>query len=187
MRRFLPLVSVVFFLVSGLWARPEEVRIDVSVCQLLRTPAAFNHRLIRVRGRASLWMEDFTLHPELSEAACDKWPPVWLMFGGDVSTPTKFTGNDFRLPNSPDVKVEGFQLSLRKDINFKEFYKSISEQQPSKNTCKGNCEQHWTAATFTGRFFAGKSPQDKQVPFGRGYGHFGCCSLFVITSVESLK
>ena len=57
----------------------------VPLCDVLQTPDKFDKQDIQVRGNVHLAFEDFSLH---SEACPNKWPGIWLAFGGDVATPT---------------------------------------------------------------------------------------------------
>jgi hypothetical protein len=58
----------------------------VTACDLMTSPAAYNHREIEVTGFVSHGFEDFTLF----DPNCRSYPPVWLEYGGRVSSGTMY-------------------------------------------------------------------------------------------------
>lgn len=156
---------------------PTAVPISVSLCDLLKTPQVYNGKQIQIHGKINLEFEDFSIY----DSSCNTWPGIWLMFGGDVSTPTKSTVNDnSRLPGR-NIKVDGVEYGIVKDQNLNDFSKGILARQDRKTLNR-------VTATLTGTFLAGRaSQQSDRFPNKPGYGHLGCCYLFIIQQVLAVE
>lgn len=172
-----------FLLVPCLVSWPTQAQarpLVVSLCELLKSPGKFDKQTIQLRGRVHLAFEDFTLRP----AACpDKLPAIWLTFGGDVPMPTMSTANDTvrRQGSAPAAPVVGgVPVLLVKDESFARFYALISAKH-------GRDPLYQVTATLTGIFLAGnrRSLSNGKLRFP-GYGHLGCCFLFVISRVDKV-
>jgi hypothetical protein len=160
-------------LFSGAIARAEDPK-QVSVCQLKDKPAAFNHQLVELSAFITHGFEDF----ELFDPACPDYPPIWLEYGGSISSGTIYccgVGPDRTRPEP--VKIENIPIPLLTDNQFSNFDRLI--QQPPDRIVR---------ATLIGRFFSGER---RALPNGRvdwgGYGHFGCCSLLAIQQIRSVE
>jgi hypothetical protein len=169
-----------FSLLHGcLCALPAEAQTSPSVvplCQVLQSPEKFDRQTIQLRGDIHLAFEDFSLH---SEACPNKWPGIWLAFGGDIPTPTMSTANDtVRRPGSTPV-IGGASVSLAKDDNFERFFTLISAR-------RGHDPLYHVTATITGTFLAGRKSEGNRRPEFPGYGHMGTSYLFVISRVDEL-
>ncbi len=151
--------------------------VSVSLCDLLETPRAYNGKQVQIRGKINLEFEDFSIY----DASCNTWPGIWLMFGGDVSTPTKSTVNDnSRIPGR-NIKVDGIEYGIVKDQNLNDFSKGITARQDRKTLYR-------VTATLAGTFLAGRVHQHPQrFPSSPGYGHMGCCYLFIIQQVLAVE
>jgi hypothetical protein len=170
------------FLVSGAcFAESQSVQ-EVSLCRLRQHSSEFDHKLVRVRGTASLGFENFTLYDQQCNDSTST--SVWLTFGGDVSDIAIYCcGNHSREPGH-NIKIEGESVSLLKDAAFDQFYKLLRasrNRMPNGDTCSSDCHFYRVSATLTGLFLA-----NKQGTFA-GYGHFGCCSLLVIRQVSMVS
>lgn len=157
---------------------PFRVEAQVSIpaasfCQVLQSPDKFDKQTIQLRGVVHLAFEDFTLH---SEACPDKWPGVWLAFGGDAPTPTMSTANDTVRRPGVTPRFGGVPVSLTKDQNFDQFFALISARH-------GSDSLYHVTATLTGTFLAGR----KVKGWPPGYGHLGVFYLFVITHVDAVN
>jgi hypothetical protein len=153
----------------------------VSLCDLLRNPKAYDGKQIQIRGKISLDMEDFTIF----DTSCNTWPGIWLMFGGDVPTPTKSTVNDNARQPGQNIKVNEIEYDLVKDANEKEFLRVITAWRGKKQKL-----MYRVTATLIGTFLAGRSKEEskaKEMPDFPGYGHKGCCHLFIIQQVSAIE
>ncbi len=151
---------------------------DVPGCDLVKSPKAFDGKLIRVRGTLSVHFEDFSL----GIPNCDTRQGIWLAFGGDVPGVVASTVNDIARRPGSDIKVNGAPYGIKKDVNFWKLYALIAARH-------GDKPDYRVSATLTGMFFAGqelRNSRDDVVSFG-GYGHLGCCALLVITEVSDVE
>jgi hypothetical protein len=156
---------------------PTTAPVSVSLCELLKTPQAYSGKQIQIRGKINLEFEDFSIY----DTGCNTWPGIWLMFGGDVPTPTKSTVNDnSRIPDR-NIKVNGIEYGIAKDQKLEEFSKAIAARQDRKTLYR-------VTATLAGTFLAGRVNQpSEKFPSPPGYGHMGCCYLFVIQQVLTVE
>lgn len=178
---FLSALLVLVQCLDSLQAEAQPGPSLVPLCELLQTPDRFDRQAIQIRGNVHLAFEDFSLH---SEACPNKWPGIWLAFGGDVATPTMSTANDtVRRPGFSPV-IGGAPVSLTKDDNFERFFALISARR--------ECDPHYSGslynvtATLTGIFLAGNRKLVNGKAGFPGYGHMGGSYLFVITRVDAV-
>jgi len=171
-----------FVLIVGLLWVPrsiyaQENPADVHGCDLARNPKAFDRKLIRVRGTLNVFFEDFSL----GIGNCDTHQGIWLTFGGDVPGIVGSLVNDTVRKPGANIKVNGVSYGMVKDENFRRLYALIAARH-------GDKPEYKVTATMTGTFFAGEERKlaDGQEDFG-GYGHLGCCSLFVISQVSDVE
>lgn len=146
---------------------PENV-IRTDVCEIAASPDRFNGKIVRIDAYFSREFEDSTLHdPSCPEEALVNErdthvaePQIWAEFADDVAY-ERVRGFS---PLVDDVQVHGLRALL---------------------TQRGHIHQ-MTRATMIGTFYSGK-PEiiNGRVTGMRGFGHMGCCSLFVISRVES--
>jgi hypothetical protein len=168
--RFLTvLVGLVCF--SAVLRCEEPVR--VTVCELKGNPEAYNHKMVEVTGFVSHGFEDFGLF----DPNCPSWPDVWVEYGGTNKSGTMYCcGVSAGRTRPKELVVEGIAVPLIVDETFDTFDKLIQIRPDTV-----------VHATLHGRFFAGQGtrfPNNKSV--WRGYGHMGCCSLFVVQAVISV-
>lgn len=144
----------------------------VTLCQLKKDPAAYNHKLIQVTSFVSHGFEDFALF----EPGCPAWPGVWLEYGGATASGTMYCCGVTAARTRPKpLVVEKIPIPLTGDAVFREFDALI---QKTPDTV--------VHATLIGRFFSG---QQIEYPGGKqwsGYGHMGCCTLLAIQQVVSV-
>jgi hypothetical protein len=168
------LVTLTSLLAAGETALAQESPVEVSPCDLAEHPKNFDRKKIRVRAAVNVHFEDFTL----AVPHCDTRQTIWLAFGGDVPGIVASMVNDtFRKPGV-DLKVEGVAYGVEKDEAFRRFYALIAASHEDKPAYR-------VTATLIGAFFAGEERKlaSGEVNWG-GYGHLGCCALFIITRVE---
>jgi hypothetical protein len=142
---------------------------EASICEILKDPKTFDRKTVQFRGLVSAEFEDFTV-------SCDrsKDSPVWLMFGGDVDCPTPSTWNDVGRLKGKNVEFDGVAYTLVKDKSFRTFHKALVTRKNKQSVYR-------VTATLEGTFFAGDT--DDTMP---GYGHLGCCHLFIIHRISEV-
>lgn len=149
---------------------PAEVPVQVTLCELQKNPAAYDHKLVEVTGFVSHGFEDFTIfNPD-----CDSDAGIWLDYGGRMSSGTIFCcGVANRRRRSRPLVVEKIPTTLMADERFARFDKRI--QSESSTIMR---------ATLRGRFFAREIVSDKDGNQGvNGFGHFGSFNLLIIQQV----
>jgi hypothetical protein len=164
-------------------AQPPEVPIHVSLCEIKAHPEMYLKKLVEFTAVASHGFEDSMVE----DAQCpwpDSGPGVWMEYGGSRSTDTMYCcGFSPKPTRDKPLVVDGIPLSLIEDEKFQEFdarlHPKHSEPQRASDTVK---------ATLRGRVFGRYEgiAGTQQNPAWRGYGHMGCCMLFVVTQVLSV-
>ena len=98
------------------------------------------------------------------------------MFGGRVSSGTIYCcpGEGDGVRRKSTLMVEDIPMPLVEDATFQQFHRAIQGR-----------EEKALRATLVGTFFAGE--KSDRTSGWRGYGHVGCCSLFVIELVERFE
>jgi len=156
---------------------PQQSPKSVTMCQLAKDPAAYNHAMVRISGTASQGFEDFTLHdPKCHPPSADDFS-VWLAYGGTVKSGTIYCcpGEGEKRQRTQPVEIEGVSVPLVNDAPLHRFMSALRRKP------------HTARTTLIGVFFAGQRQQREGKPTLPGYGHLGCCSLLVIEKVESVS
>ena len=186
--------SVVFLLAAVAWGfgqlpPPTKAPTEVSVCDLIQSPQTYDGNPVRVRGNVTLAFEDFTL----SDPECQShwsphtvFSPIWLTYGGDVSSPAVYCCGSHEREKGSILEVEGQKISLIRDAAYQEFRDGLEAQRlrrPDGSPCYDECKYYRITATISGVFFAAKSTNQSF----SGYGHLGCCHLLVIQRISQVK
>lgn len=164
-------------------AQQPEAPIQVSLCEIKTHPEKYLKKVVEFTAIASHGFEDSMVE----DSSCpwpDHGPGVWMEYGGNRSTDTMYCcGFSPKPTRDKPLVVDGIQLSLVEDEKFREFdaylHPKHSKPQRTSNTVK---------ATLRGRLFGRYEgiAGTQQSPAWRGYGHMGCCMLFVVTQVVSV-
>src|SRR5262249_12662089 len=185
--RFRIFVSAITLLLCCASVHAESAA-QITPCELIRNPGAYDRAVVTVRAAVKIGFEDSLL---IANCGKSDRTSVWVTFGGDVEAPIVFCcGDHSRKPGSV-VTVDDQEVGLQKDAEFEKYFRlltSVLKETPSGIPCFYDCYQYRVTATLTGRFFAGeKTKTDDGNDLYYGYGHIGCCSLFVIQKVEDVK
>jgi hypothetical protein len=160
---------------------PEQP-VRVSLCDIKARPENFLHKLVEFTATASHGFEDSMVE----DSRCswpDHGPGIWMEYGGKRSTATMYCCGFSAKPDRPDTLViDGVSLDLVNDDIFREFDKRLHPKHPKQRS------SDTVRATLRGRVFARYEGigGTKQNPTWRGYGHMGCCMLFIVTQVVSV-
>jgi len=161
---------------SPLSGEPEKV----TLCELSTDPGKYNQKLVEVVGFVSRAFEDSTIF----DPSCTSRYGIWLEVGGKGGTGTMYCcGTAPQTTREKDVVVEGMSIQLMDDDNYRQFSKILTRRSEEEDNGNGRV----VYATLVGRFFSGR---ENHYPGGTswgGYGHMGCCSLFVVQQVVSVK
>jgi hypothetical protein len=167
------LTAAILFYASRAYA--NESPMAVSICDLLRNPENYDHKLILVTGSVSRGFEDFTLTAEgcgLEQAS------VWLEFGGKVGSQTVYCCGETNSQGKrkQSFKVDEIETFLVMDKTFKRFQMITNKGQSGS-----------AKTTIIGRFFAGTKHVSSNGAHWTGFGHFGMYSLLVIQQVTHVE
>jgi hypothetical protein len=144
----------------------------VSLCDLVRDPAKYNHQEIQLSGFVSHGFEDFILF----DPTCPSNElTVWLEYGGTYGSGTVYCCNDPAQARPQQLTVEGIPTTLTRDEAFRRFDQLIQKERDTV-----------IYATLRGRYFSGEKQKLPGGTVWAGYGHFGLSSLFVIEQVTKV-
>jgi len=172
----MPALAIVLSLSARTYQEPPPAQeagpSKLSLCELKKDPAAYNHKLVELTGFVSRGFEDFTLFdPSWSSS-----PEVWLEYGGTSKSGTMYCCGVTADRERPEqLVVEQLRIPLIEDAQFREFDRRLQRRGGSI-----------TRATLVGRFFSGKQVKYPRGTFWGGYGHMGCCSLLAIQQVVAV-
>jgi hypothetical protein len=166
-------VGVLLLVVGSLPAVAQSAK-PISACELAAHRKDFDQKEVLVEGFIFHGFEEFNL----SDFECLGFGPrIWLEYGGRERSPTMYCcGNSPNGKSAVDLNVEGIAVPLKDDEKFRQLNALMQLQTRSA----------MARVTLRGRFFAGHNRlllmKDGE-KYGMGYGHMGCCSLFVIEQV----
>ena len=145
--------------------------VKTTVCEIVRSPALFNGKIITLRGPIQIAFENFGL--SVSECTEKKMDYVWLEYGrGPKRQPTIWCCGDM-VPRDSSV--------LLQDTEFRRFHHYITAEKKAKG-CH-NCYLYQVTATLTGRFDA-VEPEPGVLC---GFGHLGmACGRLVILAISDV-
>ena len=151
------------------------VPVKATLCEISANPAVFNRHLVEVHGIATHGFEDSAvydpvcLHPR---------PGIWMEFGGTQSTNTMYCcGFTPKTTRPHPLVIDGIGPPLVNDALFQDFIRRLHTTGPPQATST-------VGATLRGIVFGHQVQWSKNSkPFWGGYGHMGCCILFVVTQV----
>jgi hypothetical protein len=188
MKRFLVLA---IFLFAGACALQAQV--DTTVCDVLKNPASFNGKMVRIKGTVSAGFDQFILRGPQCGQQVDA---IWVAY--PEGTKGK-AGPDAMLEIQPAhnfagkyAAVDRTPVKLVKDKEFKQFDSLLSqEQNKGPYTCLG-CRRYEVSATLVGRLdgVADASLQRDSAGKVTGFGGFGNMNAYqarlVIQSVSDV-
>ena len=139
---------------------------DVSLCELVKNPAAYDGRRVRVRGEA------IPSRDKLEASGCaDVASGMLVLVNGDDRAGLERESSARRRNVAPVPVVNDAQWAL--------FGEKLNAQRlllPDLTRCSGpECHFYRVTATFTGEFYA-TGPANAA----------GCCSLLVVSQVEAV-
>jgi len=172
-------LTVLCALAAAAPALAQTAAQPVPACDIQSDPAHFDKTVVKARGVIHLSFEDFTF----TSQGCDAAARIWLIFGGDVATPTESTVNDNNRTPGTELQVKGVRYPIAKDESLRRLLALLT------TTARDGESVYEVTATLTGTFLAGTQPPSSadRRPYLRGYGHLGCCSLLIISKVENVE
>jgi hypothetical protein len=154
---------------------PEGLLTDTTVCQLRSSPDKFDHKQIRVNAYLSFGLEEAGMHDPScletlsanGESSNHDERPFWVEFAN----------------HAEDEGVKGY-YPLIENQKLQQF-RRVAKQRNGQ----------MLRAVLTGTFYAADAaraaedqrPGNVRLLVARGFGHMGCCHLFIVSQVESVK
>lgn len=163
-------------------AQSPEPLLRVSLCDIKAHPENFIHKLVEITATASHGFEDSMVEDSRCSWSNHR-PGIWMEYGGKRSTATMYCCGFSPKRDRPDTLViDGISLDLIDDEVFRAFDKRLHPEHSKQRSSDS------VGATMRGRIFARYEGigGTKLSPDWRGYGHMGCCMLFVVTQVVSV-
>ena len=171
-------------------AQPQVV--DTTVCDVLQNPAAFNGKMVRIKGTVSAGFDQFMIRGSNCRQRVDG---IWLAY--PAGTKGK-AGPDALLELQPASNFTGkytpptrTPVTLQKDKEFKKFDSLLSEEHHKGGMCMG-CRRYEVSATLVGRLDGvadatlQRDPSGKIVSFG-GFGNMNAyAARLVLQSVSDV-
>ena len=181
--RFLAMLRIVAILIFVGWLPAfgqkhggAEPPTKTTVCELIKNPKQWNQKLVQVTGFASHGFEDSVF----SDPECDSRLGLWMEFGGRRATGTMSTVSTNVRDRSQPAVVEGIDIPLVEDEMFRRFDRALHRSSHGSV---------FVRATVIARYFKGTSDITDPVKraLAGGYGHLGCCALFMIQQVLDVQ
>jgi hypothetical protein len=158
----------------GIYGQSQEVPVEtkaqeITVCELKKNPAKYNHMRIKVTGYFSRDFEDSSLY----DPTCDEKQSIWVELAGKKSVNVVYCcGPIAKSTREKELQIEGISLPLTEDDKFTAYNRLLNKKKDVR-------------ATVIGTFFSGEKMRINDHVFYGGFGHFGLCSLFVVQQVLS--
>lgn len=171
--------------------------VDTTICEILKSPYAFNDKLVRVRGSVSVSSEYSTIDDD----TCSDENGIWFALGGGSSPPGLVaTVAGGAHPGAEDAEgriIPPFEVRLVRDSNFRKFDRllraAVNADKRDAKSESGEYVFHQVTATFIGRidgvspeihaFHMKRTPTDKLDYLGFGQaGQFD--AQLIVKSVE---
>jgi len=143
---------------------------QTSVCEIMRSPAAFDGQMVRVRATVVSGFEVFAIR-----APAEKCGLIWLTYAGGGPVASLSVGAKTPNTQRPPVK-------LKQNRELKQFQKLLGAQMypRERGSICISCARYEVTATLTGRLdYAGE---------GRGFGHLNAYETqLVLESVSDVS
>ena len=171
--------------------------IIASVCEILAHPAAFNNKIVKVRGRVSIESEASTLRDDHCAGAIWFDMAAWINPGltattGGLGRSGSKGATANKLPPTP--------VQLVRDSTFEQFERYLAESAETEanagRPCDPDCHLYMITATFTGRIdgvsnaihAARLNAKPGDHPDRAGFGHMGLYEAQLIAGkVEDIQ
>jgi len=165
-----------------------------SVCAVVKEPAAFDNKLVKIRGYVTANFE----YSVLADDSCSE-RGIWFVFADGSGPPSLSVWANGKAPKKTSTKIELVPLRLLRDSNYDALVKywSLSEKgkacadAPPPADLLPDCRTYRVTATFVGRL-DGVSSQTRMKhqkhPDSTNREGFGLMGMFdaqiVVQSVE---
>ena len=160
-------------------AGPSAGPVDVNVCDVVKDPASFNGKMVRIKGTVVAGIDQFVIRDATDPNCGFQVNAIWLSYpegskakSGPVAIVTGSRRATLRgLCKLPRVRP----VTLEKDKEFKQFDSLLSQtHQKGVDMCLG-CARYEVTATLMGRLDSVADASMKRDASGKivGFGGFG--------------
>jgi hypothetical protein len=171
--------------------------ITASVCEMLAHPAAFNNKIVKVRGRVTIEFEASTLRDD--HCAGEIWFDMAAWINPDLTATTGGLGRSGS-KGATGNKLPPIPVQLVRDAALERFERYLTESADTEanagRPCGRDCHLYMITATFTGRIDGisnaihaarlKRKPGDH--PDRAGFGHMGLYEAQLIAGkVEDIQ
>jgi hypothetical protein len=187
------LLVLALFLSAGACALRAQV-VDTTICDVLKNPASFNGKMVRIKGTVSAGLDQFILRGPSCSQPVDA---IWLAYpDGTKGKAAPDAMLEIRPAHNFAGKytaVERTPVKLEKDKEFKQFDSLLAEEHnKGPYTCLG-CRRYDVNATVVGRLDGVADASLQRDGSGKivGFGGFGNMNAYparlVIQSVSDVS
>ncbi len=182
MKRLVVLISLLFGFGCGLHAQaaaPAAGTIDVNVCDVVKSPASFDGKMVRIKGTVVAGFDEFIIKDATDPNCGFQVNGIWLSYpqgskakSGPVAIVTAQPAHNFAGTFKAPTRTP---VTLDKSKEFKQFDSLLSQpHQKGLDMCLG-CARYAVTATFTGRLDTVADASIKRDASGKitGFGGFG--------------
>jgi hypothetical protein len=199
MKRSLVLFGLLLAFGCGLHAQaaaPPAGPVDVNVCDVVKNPASFNSKMVRIKGTVVAGLDEFMIKDATDPNCGFQVNGIWLSYpqgskakSGPVAIVTAQPAHNFAGTLKPATRTP---VTLDKSKDFKQFDSLLSQpHQKGLDMCLG-CARYEVTATLTGRLDTVADASIKRDASGKivSFGGFGNMNAYparlVLASVSDV-
>ena len=178
MKRLVVLIGLFLAFGCGLHAQ-AAAPVDVKVCDVVKSPASFDGKLVRIKGTVVAGFDEFVIKDATDPNCGYQVNGIWLSYpqgskakSGPVAFVTAQPAHNFAGTLKPVTRTP---VTLEKSKDFKQFDSLLSQpHQKGADMCLG-CARYEVTATLVGRLDGVADASIKRDASGKivGFGGFG--------------
>jgi hypothetical protein len=179
MKRLVVLIGLFFAFGCGLHAQAAAAPVDVKVCDVVKSPASFDGKLVRIKGTVVAGFDEFIIKDATDPNCGYQVNGIWLSYpqgskakSGPVAIVTAQPAHNFAGTLKTPTRTP---VTLEKSKDFKQFDSLLSQpHQKGADMCLG-CARYEVTATLVGRLDGVADASIKRDASGKivGFGGFG--------------
>jgi hypothetical protein len=199
MKRLIVLIGLLMPFACGLHAQaaaPPTSPVDVNVCDVVKSPASFDGKMVRIKGTVVAGFDEFVIKDATDPNCGFQVNGIWLSYpqgskakSGPVAIVTVQPAHNFAGTLKPATRIP---VTLDKSKEFKQFDSLLAQShQKGLDMCLG-CARYEVTATLTGRLDSVADASIKRDASGKmvGFGGFGNMNAYparlVLASVSDV-
>jgi hypothetical protein len=199
MKRLIVLIGLILAFEGGLHAQaaaPATAPVDVKVCDVVKNPASFDGKMVRIKGTVVAGFDEFVIKDATDPNCGFQVNGIWLSYpqgskakSGPVAIVTAQPAHNFAGAWKAPTRTP---VTLDKSKDFKQFDSLLSQpHQKGLDMCLG-CARYEVTATLVGRLDGVADGAVKRDAAGKivGFGGFGNMNAYparlVLASVSDV-